>query len=350
MTSIARIARPRCFGFFVSLAVLFALACGTARAHETSMTGLVLATIPAKGEAIVRHGVLFATPAGIATFRVEPASALRQLRAGTTIEATADADATPWMLSAIRISGTEAVTGAVPPLAPAGSVLRNVRRVLVGDVVPAPPLLDERGRPFSLRALRGQEVVMAFIYTRCRDARECPLVTARFGALQQRFRGERVHLVEITLDPAYDRPAVLASYGRTYGEDPALWTFATGAPDTVLDFAAQFDVTAFPDERVGLIHPERLAIIDRSGVVRELVDEGAWTPEEVVATVHHDEGLASNPLQRLDLWLSSAAVSVCGNGVAGFSGFGDLLIVLAIFGSAAYLLWRVARSLTHGAT
>src|SRR5271156_2638963 len=279
MTSIARIARPRCFGFFVSLAVLFALACGTARAHETSMTGLVLATIPAKGEAIVRHGVLFATPAGIATFRVGPASAVRQLRAGTPLKAAAEAG---------------------PPLAPAGSVLRNVRRVLVGDVVPAPPLLDERGRPFSLRALRGQEVVMAFIYTRCRDARECPLVTARFGALQQRFRGERVHLVEITLDPAYDRPAVLASYGRTYGEDPALWTFATGAPDTVLDFAAQFDVTAFPDERVGLIHPERLAIIDRSGVVRELVDEGAWTPEEVVATVHHDEGLASNPLQRLD--------------------------------------------------
>ena len=135
-------------------------------------------------------------------------------------------------------------------------MLRDVHHVAVGEYAPTTSLSDERGRPFSLRDLRGQSVVMAFVYTRCKDARECPLITSRFHVLQEKFRGEPVHLVEVTLDPAYDRPAVLARYGTTFGQDSARWTLATGDPDTVLDFAAQYDVTAFPDERVGLIHPE----------------------------------------------------------------------------------------------
>jgi protein SCO1/2 len=272
------------------------------------------------------------------------------LRAGASIEATADGDSAPWTLSDVRLLGSETLTGAqdsddsaVPQL------LRDVHHVVVGEYAPTPELRDQAGKPFSLRDLRGQTVVMAFIYTRCRDARECPYITARFRSLQQKLRYSPAHLVEVTLDPAYDRPAVLANYGRAFGQDPSRWTFVTGDPETVLNFAAQFDVTAFADERVGLIHPERTVVLDRYGAIRELIDEGAWSPDEIVATVRHDERLASNPFERLDLWLSSAAVSVCGNAVAGFSGFTDLLTVLGIGAFFAFLLWRVGRSIAKGA-
>jgi protein SCO1/2 len=235
-------------------------------------------------------------------------------------------------------------------VAAAPEVLRNVHHVAIGEYAPEPPLVSQNGRPFSLRDLHGDMVVMAFVYTRCRDARECPAVSARFHALQEKFRGLPVRLVLVTLDPAYDRPAVLERYGKTFGQDPARWTLVTGDPDTVLDFAAQFDVTAFPDERVGLIHPERTVVLDTYGAIRELIDEGSWTPDEIVATVAHDRRLASNPFERLDLWLSSAAVAVCGNAVAGFSGFTDLLTVAGIAAFFTFLLWRLGRGIARGTT
>jgi len=318
-------------------------------AHEMSMHGLVLGTLPAKGEVIVRHDALGANPGGLAVFRVEPGSALRGLRIGATIDATADTDSVPWALREIRVVGRESVTGAPSATAAPTEVLRNVHHVAIGEYAPVPAFLDQTGRPFSLRDVRGQMVVLAFVYTRCRDARECPAVSARFHALQENFRGLPVHLALVSLDPAYDRPAVLARYGRTFGADPARWSLLTGDPDTVLDFAAQFDVTAFPDERVGLIHPERTVVLDGYGAIRELIDEGSWTPDEIVATVAHDRRLASNPFERLDLWLSSAAVAVCGNAVAGFSGFTDLLTVIGIAAFFTFLLWRLGRGIARGA-
>jgi cytochrome oxidase Cu insertion factor (SCO1/SenC/PrrC family) len=333
-----------------SLLTFLVLASGSVGAHEAALRGLVLATLPRAGEVVVRHDALLGRPAGISTFRVVPAAASRALRVGETIEATADGDAKPWSLSEVRVLGTQSVTGS-PNLSSVPQLLRNVHHVVVGEYAPAATeFLDQRGRRFTLRDFRGGPVVMAFVYTRCRDARECPLITARFHALQEKFAGLPAHLVEVTLDPDYDTPPVLERYGAAFGADPTRWSMATGDPERVLDFAAQFDVTAFPDERVGLIHPERLVILDHYGAIRELIDEGSWTPDEVVATVQNDERLASNPFERLDLWLSSAAVSVCGNAVAGFSGFTDLLAVFGIAAFFTFVLWRVGRSIARGAT
>ena len=323
-----------------------------ASAHEASVRGLVLAVLPGSGEIVVRHDALLGRPAGISTFRVSPASRTATLHIGSTVEGTADADATPWTLSSIvSVGAAQAVTGeSASSSASAPDVLRNVHHVSIGEFAPATNFVDQRGQPFALRSLHGQMVVMAFVYSRCKDARECPLISAKFHMLQEKLRGRPVHLVEVTLDPAYDRPDVLARYGTTFGADPARWTLATGQPDAVLDFAAQFDVTAFPDERVGLIHPERVAIVDQFGTIRELIDEGSWSPDEIVATVDHDQHMASNPFERLNLWLSSAAVAVCGNSVAGFSGFTDLLTVAAIAAFFGFLFWRLARGIARGAT
>ena len=315
------------------------------------MRGLILATLPAKGEIVVRHDALLGNPAGIATFRVLPASAVKRLKIGESISATADTDETPWTLETVASTGTQSVTGAQASGAvDTSSVLRNVHHVVVGEFAPAAAFTDQRGRPFELRALHGQMVVMAFVYTRCKDGRACPLISAKFHSLQEKLRGQPVHLVEVTLDPAYDRSPVLARYGTTFGADASRWTLATGDPNAVLDFAAQFDVTAFPDERVGLIHPERTVIIDQYGTIRELIDEGSWSPDEIVATLDHDQHLASNPFERLNLWLSSAAIAVCGNSVAGFSGFTDLLTVIGISLFFGFLLFKLGRTIARGTT
>jgi len=327
----------------------FVIALGaTASAHEGALHGLVLGNAPGRGNVVVRYDAMLGKPAGIATFHIR-AKALAAIPAGTSIDATVDTDSTPWILSSVVARGTQSLTG-TQNLATTPNIFRNVHHVAVGEYAPNGEFVDQRGRTFSIHDLRGQTVVMAFVYSRCRDARECPLITSRFRLLQKRFHGQPVHLVEVTLDPRYDRPGVLAAYGRTFDADAARWSLATGDPERVLDFAAQFDVTAFPDERIGLIHPERLVILDPFGAIRELVDEGAWTPDEVVAAVAHDQRLASNPIERLDLWLSSAAVSVCGNAVASFSGFTDLLTVLGIAAFFGFVIWRVGRGIARGTT
>jgi protein SCO1/2 len=312
------------------------------------LRGLVLGAIP-PDRIVLRHATYLGKPAGITTFRVVPASAARALRPGDAIEGLADADEAPPTLSDVQSLGTQTITGeAVATDAP--QVLREVHHVSVGEYAPTPPFVDQTGRAFTLKDLGGGPIVMAFIYTRCRDARECPLTSAKFKQLQDRFAGTATHLVLVTLDPAYDTPPVLARYARTFGADPARWRFATGNPDTVLDFAAQFDVTAFPDERVGLIHPERTVILDGYGSIRELIDESSWSPDEIVDATENDQRIGSSPIARINLWLSERAVAVCGNAVAGFSGFTDLLTVLVIAVFFGFVLYRVARVIARGVT
>jgi protein SCO1/2 len=251
------------------------------------------------------------------------------------------------MNRSLAIAGLVLTLCAVTAAGASSGVLRNVQPVVAGQPLPDAAFVDQSGKPFSLRSLRGTPVVLAFIYTRCRDARECPLVSAKFHQLQERTTPSELHLVEVTLDPGYDTPPVLTAYGRRFSADTKRWTFLTGDRTKVLDFALAFDVSAIADPHVGLIHSERTIIVDQFGIVRQMIDEVAWSPDEIVAQVRANQHLASNPLARLDLWLSSAAVAMCGNSVAAFSGFEDLLIVLAIFAVTAGLLFYLRRAIAR---
>jgi protein SCO1/2 len=319
-----------------------------ASAHELAVQGLVLNVDRAGGTVVVRYEQAAGLPSRTQSLAVIPRSRLKQLNAGASIRATLDEDAHPPALRDVRVVGRESLTGTSAAVSTA-LIVRNVARVTVGEEVPAGAFVDQTGRAFTLAALRGNPFVLAFVYTRCRDARMCPLISAKFAQLQSRTGDRNLHLVEVSLDPAYDTPAVLARYGRQYGADPARWKLLTGDPESVLNFAARFDVTAFPDPRVGLIHSERTVLVDKSGTIRQLIDETAWLPDELVAAVRADERLASNPIARLNLWLSSAAVAICGNAVAGFSGFTDLFVVLAIFGFFGWLLYRIGRAIYRSA-
>jgi hypothetical protein len=149
----------------------------------------------------------------------------------------------------------------------------------------------------------------------------------------------------VTLDPSYDRPDVLARYGKLFGADPAKWTLAVGDAEPTLDFAAQFGITAFPDPSIGLIHAENTVEIDPDGRIRNMITETSWSPDEIIADVDSSRGEAANPIARLDLWLSRTAAAMCGNNVPSFSGLGDLAIVVLIFAAFGYLLFRLARGI-----
>jgi protein SCO1 len=300
--------------------------------------GVVLAVTPKTGQAIVRHDAFGSMPAMTMPFRIVPRARAAQLQAGATIDATVDTKTEPWTLSNVTSTSAQPLTGDTTPL-------RRVTRLNEGDVVPDTPFVDQTGKPFRLSQLRGQDVVLSFIYTRCADARMCPLISAKFAQLQ-RLAGKRsLHLVEVTLDPAFDRPAVLARYAQAFGADPKRWSLVVGDAEPTLDFAAQFGITAFPDPAVGIIHAENTVQIDRQGRIAAMNTDTAWLPSGMLADVDARNGAPSNPLARLNLWLSNGFVSLCGNSVAGFSGLADLAVVLVILSALAYLVYRVARKI-----
>ena len=90
---------------------------------------------------------------------------------------------------------------------------------------------------------------------------------------------------------------------------------------------------------------EDTALIDPTGRITEMITTNAWQPDELLAQIDANHGRSSNPIRRLDLWLSRAAVAMCGNAVAGFSGLTDLLIVTLLFAAGAYLLYRLAQGI-----
>ncbi|MBV9103628.1 MAG: SCO family protein [Candidatus Eremiobacteraeota bacterium] len=297
--------------------------------------GVVLTVLAQQHEAIVRHDRYGSIPSMTTVFHLPARAGIPSLHVGDRIEANVRETPAGLQLDAIRI------TAQAPPTAP--PLLRNVQLLRVGETLPNTRFVDQQGKPFTFSDFVGKDVVLAFIYTRCRDARECPLISSNFHTLQQHIGTRPYHLVEITLDPAYDTPAVLEKYARLFDANPGLWTLGTGKPSEVLDFLARFGIEPFDDPRVGLIHTERTTLLDRRGRIVDFIDEAGWSVDGILARLAGIESAPENPLARLDYELSKAAVAVCGNAVAGFSGLADLAVVLLIMGGAVWLMLRFGR-------
>ena len=93
-------------------------------------------------------------------------------------------------------------------------------------------LFNAEGRSESLPALlaTGDRVwIVDFVYTRCQTV--CSALGSVFQQLQQQIteRGlqDRIGLLSISFDPAYDSPAVLRDYARRMRMDSAVWQLAT---------------------------------------------------------------------------------------------------------------------------
>jgi cytochrome oxidase Cu insertion factor (SCO1/SenC/PrrC family) len=176
------------------------------------------------------------------------------------------------------------------------------------DVLAAPPLVDMNGNAVDLT--HGVTVI-AFIYTRCPDPRMCPLVTAKFARMAGLLAGTPVRLLEITLDPAFDTPAVLRRYGSAVGADGVRWTLATGEPAAIAAFAERAGL--FVDRpRPGLVLHSEAVLIARDGILEQNIGGNDWTAPEVAAEASSIATLPGNPLARFALRLFGGVVQVCG--------------------------------------
>jgi protein SCO1/2 len=214
-----------------------------------------------------------------------------------------------------------------------------------GDTVPALPLVDSSGHAFSLEALRGNAVVVTFIYTRCADATMCPLVSSKFARLQSLIGTAPVKLVEITLDPQFDTPRVLRAYGAAHRQDPRRWTLATGAQGSIDDLATRLGIATRWTRPGTLVHTEAAIVLDRDGRIAQTIDGNAWTPPQLLAAALDAAGTRRAPLTQIALWLTGV-IEACGGGGGSINVLEGLALLAIVAGAIGTVLFRSL--LRHG--
>ncbi|MEO7039855.1 MAG: SCO family protein [Candidatus Elarobacter sp.] len=280
--------------------------------------GFVLAP-PRHGHMLMRlDPVIDMLPGGTYAVRVPARGALPE--AGTEVDALIVQRADGLMLRGEPVPAGPFIAGTPNP------VIKHV--LTAGDAVPTYTLVDQRGLPLRLDAFAGKVTILSFVFSRCPDHTVCPAISGKFLYLQHHLDPRRFHLVEVTLDPTYDSPAVLDAYGRQFDADPKMWSIATGEPAQVKDVIDAFGLSSIADGAANYIHDVRLVLIDGHGIVRVVVQTAGWNPDDVAASARALAGMSSNPLRRF--WFATVA------GVAAFCGgsasIGAIIFIVILLG------------------
>jgi protein SCO1 len=296
--------------------------------------GVVVAPLR-NGEAVLRNvPITRAVPATTRRYRLDPAVALRS---GAGVDAFLDRSTQPWTLrnaipAAAFVAGLP-VPGAVEP-------------VDAGTLLPKATLVDQDGNLVQLRdAFRGKVMLLSFIFTRCPDTDVCIAISTKYAQLQHELDPARFALVEISLDPPYDSPAVLHAYGEQYERDPKVWTLLTGTGSTIERVLDAFGISSLQKDDQNYIHSDRLFVVRPDGRVGYVVDTAQWDPRAVAAEARDVAGMSSNPFERFKLSLIAGVAAFCGG--SQYAGIVVLEVafffIITIFVVAA--LWVVGRVL-----
>lgn len=202
---------------------------------------------------------------------------------GDQITATLVVDGTQSWLENIVITQESSDTNA-----PASG---GVAAANLGDEVPDYGLVNQNEQPIHLAQYRGKALLLTFIYTRCPIPDYCTLMSNNFAQIDRELAKQpelyqKTHLLSVSIDPDFDSPAVLRSYGASHTERYAdetfsHWEFATGTKDQVKGIAQFFGLRYYGDKDQ-IIHGLRTAIITPEGKVAQIYRDNSWKPEEVL--------------------------------------------------------------------
>jgi protein SCO1/2 len=275
--------------YLIALSSVLAFASCAGKGSEGSggrrfdFKGKVVAVDRAKGEVTVEHEEVKGYMAAMTMdFPLRDADALKTVEAGDQIQATlVVTDDAAWLENPVITKTPPGNAG--PTVTPADGPTEPQ----LGAEIPDVKLVNQDGKTFSTRQLKGRALAVTFVYTRCPVPDQCPLLSTNFAELNGALAsdaelGKKAHLLSVTLDPEYDKPEVLRRYGATYaGGKFDTWDFATGDPADVRRFAEFFGLM-YSKESGQLIHSLRTAVVTPEGKLFKLYRGNEWKPAEVL--------------------------------------------------------------------
>jgi protein SCO1 len=137
----------------------------------------------------------------------------------------------------------------------------------------APPfaLRDDRGRSVTLASLRGDYVLVTFLYTHCPDV--CPLIATNLGLVLRRLPvGVRnVRAVAVSVDPKGDTPRSVRHF-LTVHRLPRTFLFLIGSRPQLRSVWAAYHIAAAKGPEQTVNHSAYTMLLDPRGRERVLYD------------------------------------------------------------------------------
>jgi protein SCO1/2 len=272
-----------CFFMFLAFLCLFvAMSCRTRSEKRFELSGKVVAVDRTKSEVTISHGDIKGYMPGMTMpFKVPNQADLQILAPDDQVTATLVVDGSQSRLEDLIITRQSAYAPAMPAVAQAKE----------GDEVPNFTLRNQDDREIRIHNYRGKALLLTFIYTRCPVPDYCTLMSSNFADVDRQLGQDpelygKTHLLSISIDPEYDTPKVLRSYGSAHTgryekETFAHWEFAAGTKEQVKEIAQFFGLAYFP-EKDQIIHGLRTVIVNPEGKITKVYSGNEWKPAEAV--------------------------------------------------------------------
>jgi protein SCO1/2 len=172
---------------------------------------------------------------------------------------------------------------------PKTRLVREVKPLEVGDKMTNYPFTNSLGEKIQLSDFAGQAYAFSFIFTRCPFPNFCPRMNMNFeAAYKQLMSMENAptnwHLISISFDPEFDTPERLQEYSKTYKPDPKKWSWVTGAMIEIDAITEQLGL-AFAFENNTINHNLRTVVVDKNGIIRQILWGNEWKPEELAREI-----------------------------------------------------------------
>jgi protein SCO1/2 len=257
-------------------------ACRRSNERHFELKGKIVAVDTNKHQVTVSHEDIKGYMPGMTMpFTVRDRIDLKELGPNDLLTATLVVDGSHTWLEDLIVTRVSENSSAMPAVTIAKE----------GDEVPNFTLRNQNNREIHIRDYRGKALLLTFIYTRCPVPDYCALMSDNFAQIDRALGQdpelyEKTHLLSISIDPGYDTPEVLKSYGAAHTERYeketfAHWEFAGGTSEQVKKIAEFFGLTYFPD-KYQIFHALRTVIICPDGKVAMFYSGNVWKPDEVV--------------------------------------------------------------------
>ena len=140
--------------------------------------------------------------------------------------------------------------------------------------LPAILLRDQQGEVFHFQDLKGSNLLVEFIYTRCFTV--CTSLGETFEQVSHRLsedgHSEKVNLLSISFDPR-DNLADLKEYRERYESTPQQWRIArVENPGQIQQLLDTFGITVIPDRRGNFEHNAAVHFVNKQGYLDKIVD------------------------------------------------------------------------------
>jgi protein SCO1/2 len=252
------------------------------------LRGKVVAVNKSEGTVTLAHEAIPGYMAAMTMdYRIKDQWVFGVLKPGQTVTATlVVANDRAWLEGIIVSEEAKPETTSLAPPESASDPL--------GKELPDFALTNQDGKRIHLHQYHGKALLLTFIYTRCPLPDYCPLMSKNFAQILRQVRSDPAlspvaRLLSVSIDPDYDKPAVLRAYALDVGGNASPfdhWEFASGTPEQVRKVAEFFGLKYWTDSGQ-IVHALVTALIGPEGKVVQIYRGNDWQPAQVLGNLRN---------------------------------------------------------------